>query len=202
VHTTIQLLRFPIIRRTLYGATICQFASRRFASPEVCDFHYGALEHSDHVILTKFHTDLVIHRYLILPARLPTTSSLLTTSKMESMLIIPDHPPNPYYPYSTMGDESRPSQCPVRKADDPTGDKAHFDLGLLSLGIDFWDDEHPLPPFRFLDLPLEIQLEIVDILSESHENYDMDEYILFPGHPLLDLRQWVMHLFTRVACST
>lgn len=137
------------------------------------------------------------------PASLPINLSTPTTSKMEPILIIPDHPPNPYYPHSTTEDESRPAQCPLRyptESDDPTDDRTlfHRNMNLLGdLGIG-WDDEDPIHPFRFLDLPLEIQLGVVDMLSESYESYDRDEslpyrrnisYDFQRRHPLLDLRQ-------------
>ncbi len=125
---------------------------------------------------------------------------------MEPIVIIPDHPPNPFNSHSTMGDESRPTHRPLRnltEADDPHDGKKLFydDSDSLSGGIGFtWVDEEPPHPFRILDLPLEIQLEVVDILSESYENYDLDAYTDCRGHPLLDLRQWVLLLIS--TCST
>ena len=108
------------------------------------------------------------------------------------MIIIPDHLPNPYYPYTTMGDDSRPSQLPLRtstESDDLIDGKTLFYHNLDSLlgGTESeLDDEHPPHPFPFLDLPLEIQLEVVDLLSES---YDLDAPMHSRRHPLLDLRQ-------------
>lgn len=91
-----------------------------------------------------------------------------------------------------------PAQRPLRSStelDDPTDDRYMDLLGDLGVG---WYDEDPIHPFRFLDLPLEIQLEVVDMLSESYENYDRDEPLPYRRniffdfqrrHPLLDLRQ-------------
>ena len=94
-----------------------------------------------------------------------------------------------------MGDESRPAQRPLQnsaESDDPHDGKTlfHYNLNSLSDDIGFgWDDEEPPHPFRFLDLPLEIQLEVVEILSESHEIYDPRPFMNWLGHPLLDLRR-------------
>ena len=120
---------------------------------------------------------------------------------MEPVPIIPDHPPDPLYPYFTMGDESMPAQRPLRNSaepDDPHDGKTlfHHNSDSLSDDIGFlWDDEEPPHPFRFLDLPLEIQLEVVEILSESHEIYDPRPFMHWKGHPLLYLRQLVLLLF-------
>ena len=115
---------------------------------------------------------------------------------MEPIVIIPDHQPNPFYSHSTMGDETSPTQRPLRnstKVDDPHDGKKPFYHDSDSLSDDItWDDEEPPHPFRFLDLPVEIQLEVVDILSESYENHDLGAYTDCRGHPLLDLRQWVL----------
>jgi len=120
---------------------------------------------------------------------------------MESILTIPGHPPNPCDPYSTKGDEPRTGapQYLLRTSTEsndprmsPTESKAllYHNLDSLSndIGLD-WDNEDPAYPFRFLDLPLEIQLEVVEILSESHKRYDLDISLHCQRHPLLDLRQ-------------
>lgn len=116
---------------------------------------------------------------------------------MEPMPIILDHPPYPLHPHSTMGDESRPIPHPLRistESDDPHDGKTLFYHNLDSpsdyIGSE-WDGEEPPHPFRFLDLPLEIQLEVVEILSESYETYDLSQFMFMhcQGHPLLDLRR-------------
>jgi len=98
-----------------------------------------------------------------------------------------------------MGDESKPAQCLLRnstESDDllmsPTDGETLFYHSPDSLSGDIgfeWDNENPLHPFRFLDLPLEIQLEVIDMLSEWHENRDQSASIYSLRHPLLDLRQ-------------
>ena len=94
-----------------------------------------------------------------------------------------------------MGDEAKPAQYPLwnsTEPDDPHDCKAlsYYNSDSFSGYIGFgWDDEEPLHPFRFLDLPLEIQLEVIEILSESHESYDLGPFMHCQGHPLFDLRQ-------------
>lgn len=51
------------------------------------------------------------------------------------------------------------------------------------------DNEDPVYPFRFLDLPLEIQLDVVETLSELHENPHLSISMHHHRHPLLNLRQ-------------
>ena len=197
-NTRTQRLRYPIIGGTLRRDYLpaSGLPVQRYAI-----FHCEALEHSDDVILTDSYTYLVIFRCLNFPA-FPTISSSSARSKMEPIVTIPDHSPGPLYSHSTMGDDSKPTQRPLRnstKTDDPHERKKpfHHDSELLSGDIGFiWDDEEPQHPFRFLDLPVEIQLEVVDILSESYENYDLDAYTDCRGHPLLDLRQCVLLLIS------
>ena len=51
----------------------------------------------------------------------------------------------------------------------------HSSSDSLSGYIGFgWDGEEPPHPFRFLDPLLEIQLEVVDILSELYGDYGQD----------------------------
>ena len=75
-----------------------------------------------------------------------------------------------------MGDEAKPAQHPLRnstESDDPHNGKSRFHHNSDSISgyIRFeWDGEEPPHPFRCLDLPLETQLDVVDILSELYEN--------------------------------
>ena len=99
---------------------------------------------------------------------------------MEPVPIIPDHPLDPFYSYPIMRNGSRPAQRPLRsftESDDLHDGKTlcYHNSDSLSGYIRFgWHDEELSHPFRFLDLPLEIQLEVVDILSKLYENYGRD----------------------------
>ena len=116
---------------------------------------------------------------------------------MESMDITPDHFCDSY---SAKGNETEPetSESPSEtstKSDDlhtfPAGIKTLYysqDSSADNIGFE-WDNEDPAHPFRFLDLPLEIQLEVIVILSESYETHDLIPFTHPHRHPLLDLRR-------------
>jgi hypothetical protein len=113
------------------------------------------------------------------------------------MDIIHDHLSNTCDPYSTNGDEPKAETSRSQSPNSTESDHLrsfHAELDALlyhnlnpssdSSGSE-WDDEDPKSPFRFLDLPLEIQLEVVEVLSETFETYDLS----ISWHPLLELRQ-------------
>lgn len=117
---------------------------------------------------------------------------------MGSMVIIPDNSFNSCESHPTMGDETRPEASrsllkgstesdELRAA--PTDSETLLYHNLDSSSDDRWSNEDLVHPFHFLDLPLEIQLEVVEILSESYESHDLSVSVQCWGHPLLKLRQ-------------